>query len=290
MAEWDGKTRGTLLGYRIFIFFIRYFGPGVAYFFLEYLVAPYYFLFVSGPRKVLNGFYRRALGLDKRQANRLALRNFRVFGQTLIDRMVFLVGKGAKFQLSFEHEDYLIAMKEGGKGGILLSAHLGNWEMAGNLLKGRVTPTINIVMLDAELAHIKQYLDRSTGGSRFHVIPIRDDLSHVIKIRNALAQNEFVAIHADRLLDGAKSVELPFFGIPAKFPLGPFIIAAKFDAPVTFVFGVKEAGYRYFLSATRPVTGKRKPEEIAALYVQELENRVRRNPEQWFNYFNFFSR
>ncbi len=236
------------------------------------------------------GFYRQAFHLGLSSAGRLTFRNFVVFGQTLIDRMVFLVGKGERFELSFEHEDYLMDMKERGRGGILLSAHLGNWEMAGNLLKGRVTPTINIVMLDAELEHIKQYLDRSTGGSRFSIIPIREDLSHIIKIRNALARNEFVAIHADRSLDGSRSIDLPFFGHQAKFPLGPFIIAAKFNAPVTFVFGVKSGTYKYYLSATKPLHDKMTPEEIAALYVNELERRVRSHPEQWFNYFDFYRR
>lgn len=289
MAEWDGKTKGTLLGYRIFIFFIRYFGSGLAYFVLQYLVAPYYFCFVATPRKALMQFYTKAFGMSAGKASLMTLRNFTIFGQTLIDRMVFLVGKSSRFALSFENEDCLIEMKERGKGGILLSAHLGNWEMAGNLLKGRVTPTINIVMLDAEVEHIKQYLNRSTGGSRFKIIPIKDDLSHVISIKNALAQNEFVAIHADRTLAGAKFIELPFLGHLSRFPLGPFIIASKFNAPVTFVFGVKENNYKYYLSATEPVTEKMKPEEIAAMYVQELEKRVRANPEQWFNYFKFFN-
>ena len=131
-------------------------------------------------------------------------------------------------------------------------------------------------------------MDLSTGGSRFKVIPIKNDLSHIISIRNALVNNEFVAIHADRYLEGAKFIELDFMGKKAKFPYGPFVIASKFDAPVTFVFAAKDGEYSYHLSATAPITQKMKPEEIARLYVDELEKKVRQYPEQWFNYFNFF--
>jgi len=218
----------------------------------------------------------------------MARRNFYIFGQTLVDRAAFLLGKDREFSHIFENEQYLIDIRNAGKGGILLSAHVGNWETAGNLLKGRITPTINIVMLDAEVENIKKYMDLSTGGSRFRVIAIKDDLSHIISIRNALVNNEFVAIHADRYLEGAKYIEMDFLGRKAKFPYGPFVIASKFNAPVTFVFAAKDGKFSYHLSATKPIEGKMKPEEIARLYVDELERKVKAFPEQWFNYFNFF--
>jgi len=285
--NWDGKTRGSLAGYKIFLFFIKFFGIGFAYALLR-VVTFYYYLFAAKPKKALLNFYQNTLQIPGADVKKLVRRNFFIFGQTLVDRAAFLLGKDSDFTHTFENESYLIDMRNLGKGGILLSAHLGNWETAGNLLKGRITPTINIVMLDAEVQNIKQYMDLSTGGSRFKVIAIKDDLSHVIAIRNALINNEFVAIHADRYLAGAKFIEMDFFGKKAKFPIGPFIIASKFDAPVTFVFAAKDGKYSYHLSATPPITAKMKPEEIGKLYVAELENKVKQYPEQWFNYFNFF--
>jgi predicted LPLAT superfamily acyltransferase len=275
MSRWDGKTKGSLTGYKIFLFFINTLGLDFAYGLLR-VVTYYYYLFAAKPRQALLDFYQ------------IARRNFYIFGQTLVDRAAFLLGKDRKFSHIFENEQYLIDIRDAGKGGILLSAHVGNWETAGNLLKGRITPTINIVMLDAEVENIKKYMELSTGGSRFKVIAIKDDLSHIISIRNALVNNEFVAIHADRYLEGAKYIEMDFLGKKAKFPYGPFVIASKFNAPVTFVFAAKDGKYSYHLSATKPIEEKMKPEEIARLYVEELERKVKAFPEQWFNYFNFF--
>ena len=286
-SSWDGKTRGSLAGYKIFLFFINFFGIGFAYALLR-IVTFYYYLFAARPRKSLVDFYQNTLQISGADVKKLIRRNFFIFGQTLVDRAAFLLGKDSKFTHTFENESYLIDIRNQGKGGILLSAHLGNWETAGNLLKGRITPTINIVMLDAEVQNIKKYMDLSTGGSRFKVIAIKNDLSHVIAIRNALINNEFVAIHADRYLEGAKFIELDFLGKKARFPFGPFVIASKFDAPVTFVFAAKDGKYSYHLSATLPITTKMKPEEIGKLYVAELEKKVKQYPEQWFNYFNFF--
>jgi predicted LPLAT superfamily acyltransferase len=287
MNRWDGKTKGSLTGYKIFLFFINSLGLDFAYLLLR-IVTFYYFLFAARPKKALLDFYQKTLRISGAKANKLIRRNFYIFGQTLVDRAAFLMGKDEKYAHTFQNEQYLIDMREQGKGGILLSAHLGNWETAGNLLKGRITPTINIVMLDAEVENIKKYMDLSTGGSRFKVIAIKNDLSHIIAIRNALINNEFVAVHSDRYLEGAKFIELDFFGLRTKFPYGPFLIASKFDAPVTFVFAAKNGKYSYHLSATLPITAKKKPEEIARLYVAELEKKVREYPEQWFNYFNFF--
>lgn len=287
MSRWDGKTKGSLLGYKIFLFFVKVLGLGFAYRLLQ-LVTYYYFLFAARPKKALLDFYSETLHISGKPALALVRKNFYIFGQTLLDRAAFLLGKDSNFTHIFENEQYLLDIKNGGKGGMLLSAHLGNWETAGNLLKGRITPTINIVMLDAEVESIKKFMDLSTGGSRFKIIPIKNDLSHIISIRNALINNDFVAIHADRYMDGAKFIELDFMGKKARFPYGPFVIASKFDAPVTFVFAAKDGKYSYHLSATAPITQKMKPEEIARLYVDELERKVRQYPEQWFNYFNFF--
>ena len=287
MSNWDGKSKGTAFGYKIFIFAINIFGISSAYFILK-IVAFYYYLFAQKNRQAILDFYTGALHIPLKQAKSLCRKNFFIFGQTLIDRFAFLLGKEAKFTQTFHNEKYLIEMNQGGKGGILLSAHLGNWETAGNLLKQRITSKINVVMLEAEEEKIQQLIQNTTGGSKFNIIAIKDDLSHIIKINNALNDNEFIAIHADRHMEGMRFLEMDFLGKKARFPLGPFIIASKFNAPVTFVFALKEGLFHYNLSATIPVQERLKPEEFARLYIEELEKRVKLNPEQWFNYFNFY--
>ena len=94
--------------------------------------------------------------------------------------------------------------------------------------------------------------------------------------------------YADRFLEGAKYLEMEFFGRKAKFPLGPFIIASKFDAPVSYVFALKKSKHHYELSSTKPINERLSPEEFAQRYINELEKKVKTNPEQWFNYFDFY--
>jgi len=287
MSDWDGKSKGTVIGYKIFIYSIKIFGVSTAYLILRF-VTFYYYLFAKKNRQAIESFYAEALKIPQNKIKALTRKNFFYFGQTLIDRIAFLIGKGKRFSYTFKNEQNLIDMKNAGKGGILLSGHVGNWETAGNLLEARITPRINVLMYDGEAKKIKKYMESSTGGSKFNVIPIKNDLSHVIKVHQALSNNEFIAIHADRYLEGAKYLEIDFLGKKAKFPLGPFIIASKFKAPVTFVFNVKEKKYHYKLSSTTPITEKLPAEEIARLFVKELEKKVTLHPEQWYNYFNFY--
>lgn len=287
MSQWDGKTKGTVFGYRVFLFAIRVFGVGVAYMILR-SVTYYYYHFAKEGRQAIEQFYQQALSYTPQQATKLARTNFYIFGQTLVDRVAFLVGRGDTYSFEFNNEKYLHQMRDMGKGGVLISGHIGNWETAGNLLKDRVSSTVNVVMYEAEAQKVTQFLEATTGGSRFNIIAIKDDLSHVIKINNALSNNEFVAIHADRYLEGAKYMELDFLGKKAKFPLGPFLIASKFKAPFSFVFSLKEGKYHYKLNATEPCTDKMEPEDIAKLYVKHMEENVKEHPEQWFNYFDFY--
>ena len=288
MSQWDGKTKGSVIGYKIFLNSIKFLGLPLTYLILRF-VTFYYYIFASKNRNAIKDFYLNALKLPNNQVNKITRKNFYYFGQTLVDRFAFLIGKGHKYSYTFNNEQYLLDMKDAGKGGILLSGHVGNWETAGNLLKSRITSKINVLMYDEEVQKIKSYTDSTTGGSHFNIIPIKNDLSHVIRVHQALKRNEFVAIHADRYMEGSKFIEIDFLNKKAKFPLGPFIIASKFNAPVTFVFAVKERSYKYFLSATTPITEKLPPEEIAKKFVKELENKVTLHPEQWFNYFNFFN-
>ncbi|MES2629666.1 MAG: lysophospholipid acyltransferase family protein [Bacteroidota bacterium] len=284
MAEWTGKSIGPLIGYRFFLFAIRTFGIRFSYFVLNFVTA-YYFRFVGKIGADLIQFYQQTLGLNKQEAATLARRNLVLFGQTLVDRAAFRMGKANQYSYEFINEDLLLAIKD--QGAVMLSAHLGNWETAGNLLRNRVSSRINVVMLDAEAEKIKQIMNQKTGGAGFSIIPVKDDLSHIIRIKNVLSDRELVAIHADRTSGGSRSIPLEFMGKTVNFPYGPFLIASKFDVPVTFVYSVKTGDRSYRLSATTPITKKQSPEEVAKAYVTELESMFRQYPEQWFNYYNF---
>lgn len=286
--KWDGKTKGSLWGYRFFVFCIRTFGLNFSYLF-SYFVSIYYVLFSRDQRNGLMKFYKVAFGYNKSKARRSTFRNFYLFGQTLIDRVALRTKRNKKFTYTFNNETVLRSLHEKRQGGFLISGHVGNWENAGNLIKQRITGTINIVMLDKEVEKIKSYMESETGGPEYKLIPIKNDMSHLILIHQALKRHELVAIHADRVSGTMKTIELPFFGKPTKFPAGPFIMAHKFKVPITFVFAAKGSKFHYDLYATDLISDSKSPEEIAKKYVDYLETMVKKYPTQWFNFYDYYA-
>ena len=232
-------------------------------------------------------FYSVGFGYSRKKARKLTYRNFYNFGKSLIDRIAMMSSKKGHFTYSFNNEKVLREMSDNQKGGILISGHLGNWENAGNLIHERITNTINIVMLDAEVEKIKSFLELKTGGPKYNLIPIKNDLSHLIIIHKALKRNELIALHADRTSEGAKALELDFLKGKANFPIGPFILAQKFKVPITFVYAVKTTKFHYELYATDPLEGL-DAENIARKYVKHLEEMVLKYPTQWFNFYKYY--
>lgn len=291
MPEWQGKSRGNTLGYRIFVGVLKNFGLLPAYFLLRF-VALYFWLFSHKSSRPLLHYFRRKMGYGRLRSLAMLYKNYYRFGQTLIDKVVVMAGIKNNFTFHFDGEENLhdiIALK---KGGLLLSAHLGNWEIAGHLFK-RLGTRINIVMFDGEDRQIKKYLEGVTGKRNMNIIVIKDDISHIYAINDAFKNNELVCMHADRFMEGNKVMTTDFLGEPARFPAGPFILAATFKVPVSFVFAFKETNRHYHLFASDARDyGKGSREtvttEMLKEFVGHMEVKVKQYPEQWFNYYNFW--
>jgi predicted LPLAT superfamily acyltransferase len=292
MPQWQGKSRGNKLGYSIFVYVVRAMGIRPAYFLLRF-VSLYYFLFSWKSSAPVYRYFRERHGYSSWRSVLSVYSNYYVFGQTLLDKIVVMAGIGNKFSYDFDGEEHLRKMVGSGNGGILISGHVGNWEAAGHLLK-RLNTRINVVMFDGEHERIKSYMEEVTGGRNFNVIIIREDMSHVYEIGDALQKNELICLHADRFLEGNKTQPYPFLGGDAKFPTGPFILAATFKVPVSIVFAFKETALHYHFFGSEALTRLNdEPKQayvdrLMSRFVHEFEEKVKRYPEQWFNYYNFW--
>jgi predicted LPLAT superfamily acyltransferase len=292
MAGWEGKTRGGLLGHRIFVLTIRYFGISSAYFLLRF-VSFYYFLFSKKSNIHIYSYFHKRLGYSSTRARMMVYRNYYIFGQVLIDKVSIMAGMADRYTFDFDGEEHIREMKEGG---ILISAHVGNWEAAGNLLNRIETP-FNIVMFDEEHRKIKAYLDDVMKDKKVKIIVLKDDLSHLIEIRKALDAKELIIMHGDRYMPGSKVLTSQFLGAPAKFPEGPFYLGARFQVPVSYAFAMKEGPrhYHFYASPAKLYsTGNVRqvdPEVLQSMlqdYIALLEKMLQKYPLQWFNYYGFW--
>jgi lauroyl/myristoyl acyltransferase len=174
------------------------------------------------------------------------------------------------------------------RGCVFVTAHLGNWELAGRLLAsfGR---RVHVVMSPEQDPDVARLLHGgATGAVRF--VRRRSPLVSV-ELVAALRRGERAAFQVDRATGERGDCRLSFFGAPVPFPIGPFVLAAAAGVEVVPAFCVLEPSGAYRL-AVEPAFPVARGEEAAGLAraVSVLERYVRAHSDQWFNFFDVWER
>ncbi len=288
-VEWEGKSRGTVLGYRIYIFFIKYLGLNASYLLLHFVVL-YFCLFSFKSSKAIYYYLYRRQGYSKIKSLFNVYGSYYTFGQTLIDRATISAGFRQRFTYEFDGIENIHRLLEQKKGGILLSAHAGNFEVSEYFLEDvSEISQISVVTWDTEHEQIKSYMETVKAKSNVKFILVKEDMSHIFEIHNALSKGELVCFTGDRFLEGSKYQEEELLGKAAKFPLGPFLLASRLKVPVLFVYVMKESKKKYHLYARTSTAKKRDAGALLKEYTQNLEWILEKYPLQWFNYFDFWN-
>lgn len=287
--EWEGKSRGTVLGYKIFIFFIKKLGIRAAYFLL-YFIAFYFCFFAAKSTKSIYYYLRKRLAYSKFKSTIGVFKSYFKFGQTIIDKTAITSGLKDQFTYEFDGVENITNLLDKGEGGVLISAHVGNFELAEYFFEEIDTRAqINLVTTDAEHQDIKEYLESVTKKSNLKFILIGEDLSHIFEINAALSRGELVCFTGDRFFEGTKSLNEELLGQEARFPAGPFLLASRLKVPVVFVYVMKETAKQYHLYARTAEVRHRDAQGLLKKYTESVEWVLKDYPLQWFNYFNFWN-
>ena len=139
---------------------------------------------------------------------------------------------------------------------------------------------------------------QSQPDSRMHLIQVTDlDLPLALKLREKVERGEWVVIAGDRVPvgEGGRTVTVDFLGAPARFPVGPWVLASLLKCPVYSLHCYREdTGYRMeFEPFADSIELPRKDRDAAFAryarhYAGSLERLIRRKPMQWFNFFDFW--
>ena len=170
-----------------------------------------------------------------------------------------------------------------GRGVILVTGHIGNWELGGAYIAARGLP-VGAIVRRMSNPLFERYLNdtrRAIGAEVIH------DADAVRRAPRALREGKMIAFLADQGVKGLASTFVPFFGRPAKTPRGPAVFALRMQLPVVFGAAIRQPNGRFrFSFESIPVseTGDRDADvdRIVANYTQVLERWVRTAPEQYF--------
>jgi len=176
---------------------------------------------------------------------------------------------------------------------MLLTAHLGNWEL-GSVLAGQVGLPLAVVYVRDEFADAERFRSRLRGSGDVAEIPIRpEERFSSLPVLRALEQGRVVALQGDRDFND-RGVPCEFLGATTRFPLGPFLLARMTGAVLMPVFIAYAADLRFEIELGEPIeverTADREADARRALqqWIAVLERAVRRWPTQWYTFYDFW--
>ncbi|MBR5688712.1 MAG: acyltransferase [Prevotella sp.] len=291
--EWQGRTDGTPWMHRWLIRVMRVLPLRLMYAGVAVFIVPFYMLFRRSGFRAQWQFFRQRMGYGRMRSLWSTYRNHCQFSQVVLDR--FYMFGGGQFRLTADDMPLYRHLAAQPEGFVILSSHVGCYEVAGYTLQA-YDKRFNALVYGGEAEAVLQNRRRVMEANNIHTIVTADDMSHVFLMSEALANGEVVSIPADRIYGSPRSIKCRFFGTEARFPLGPFALAAQRSLPVLQVSVMKE-GYKHYrvfitdiasdLDATQPI--RQRASVMAQRFAGELEAIVRRYPTQWYNYFDFWA-
>jgi Kdo2-lipid IVA lauroyltransferase/acyltransferase len=220
------------------------------------------------------------------KVKRVALASYRHLGRSAIETALLdSLGKDGLLELveTVEGWHHLEQVMSKGLGTIIVTGHIGNWELAGAYVAARGVP-LDVIAREMANPVFDKYLNSTRAGIGMVVIK---DTDAVKRTPRSLRAGRAIAFVADQGVMGLASTFVPFFGRPAKTPRGAAVFALRFNSPVIFVSALRKPNGKYRL-VIEPIeatsTGDREQDvdAIVTRFTQVLEKWVRVEPEQYF--------
>jgi len=167
-----------------------------------------------------------------------------------------------------------------GRGLIILSAHIGNYEWGASLASFNGLP-VSVVSLEYKTSFIKNIYERNRNKVGINVFYVRKSFSGPIRF---LKGGGALAINGDRNF-GEASVTVKLFNRETEIPKGAFYLASRLDIPIVPAFSLKEKDglYHVYFEKEYKIT-KDRIQSGANHYTSILEKYIRKYPEQWYNF------
>ena len=292
-AEWvSSPERGSLTLLRMMTFVSLRLGRPVGRLIL-YFIALYFFLFAPTARRHSIAYLRRALGREPVAADRW--RQVFNFASNILDRLYLVNERYDLFDISIEGEELMREQLESRAGVFLMGAHFGSFEAMSAVGRRRPGLKVAMAMYEENARKVTAMFKALNPANKSEIIPL-GHIEAMLRIRERLDEGVFLGILGDRTLGGEPGLMVEFLGKPALFPLGPMRAAAVLRKPVFFMLGIYRGGNRYHAVFEKLAdfselrSGAREAAVEAAIrdYAGLLEKHCRREPYNWFNFFDFW--
>ena len=254
-------------------------------------VIPFYMLFDRRGYRASYRFFRQRIGRGPLHAFFSVYANEFRMGQVVVDRFALYAGRS--FELLDEERAVFDRLSKGEPGFVQLGSHTGNFELVGYML--RSIKKMGTLVFSGETETVMQQRAAMFSKTNVEMVPVSDDLSHLFTLNEILREGGIVSMPGDRVFGSQKTFACPFFGDPAPFPAGPFMLAAQRSVPIVAVFVMKESVRRYRIlirqigeKLDQALPSRARAQAMALDFATCLEGVVRQYPTQWFNFYDFW--
>ncbi|MDR0574990.1 MAG: lysophospholipid acyltransferase family protein [Tannerella sp.] len=288
--KWKGVTGGTIFGQKAMKILFSIVNVRMGYVVLAFVV-PFYMLFARKGYLSIYRYFRKQHGYSVMKSFFKTYRNHYLFGQMMLDRFAVYAGQ-KNFKVDNPDNDLFLEMVHARHGCIIASSHIGNPELCGYLLKQK-TKRINSMIFGGEAKEVQKNRSKALDENNVRLIPVSEDMSHMFLLNEALTNGEIASILCDRAFGSNKVVECDFLNGRATFPVGAFVLALQYNVPVIamFVLKISASLYRiHVVSVPVPPSGNKREQigQMTRSFVKILEGIVKKYPEQWFNFYEFW--
>ena len=218
---------------------------------------------------------------------RLSKRVFQNTGITLLEicQMTFSSRQDILDKTRIRGKENLVSALNDPNGAIMISAHLGNWEMAHIFVSCYVQKPLVLVARKIQSRVVNRWICRLR--SRFGSVILYKKRA-LPKMVRALHQGKTVGLLIDQETKHSEGVKVTFLDRTATATPAAAVMARRYDSPVLPIFCIREADARLTLIVEPPLTLKRTEDLRADLKANTqimtscIEKAVRAYPEQWF--------
>lgn len=293
--QWTSRSIGAAWQHRVFYNLIRFGGRRAAYLLLVFVVL-YYVLFRPEARN------RSRPYLERRFPGRGPLSRLRDsylltlgIGRTLVDRAVLGIIGTETLDVSLLGKEQLSGLLAEGRGLILVTAHVGCWQLAMSSLSALHAP-VNLLIHREEGDLDRHFFEHGTGAAPYRIIDPASFLGGTLEMLQVLKNGEVLCIMGDRVLGGnGGTVRTAFLGGEVAIPFSPYKLASASGAPLAVIFPYRTREGSYALQLARVIRvpaglgrGAAAYLPFAAEYIAALEQFVTEHPYQFFNFFDMW--
>ena len=214
----------------------------------------------------------------------IAFRMYRNLGLNVLENLRLAYGSADELLVAAEPNDFEILrdVLAAGKGALILTGHIGNWELAGFSLRRHGFP-VSVVTKEFKGAALEDYVTRMRERYDIHLIPRQNAYR---TCRRVLQDNGVVVFMLDQNMIHAEGVFVDFFGRPACTTPGLAHLSAAAGTPVVPAFCLRTdaGGIRMKVCPPLDPPGGRDKEtirEATGTYTRFLEDVIREHPDQW---------